>query len=55
MNNKKAKELRKIIPPVDEISRRNYRRMKKKYDKLPKEAKPLFLAELTFIFNSNLD
>jgi hypothetical protein len=51
MNNKKAKELRKIIPPVDEISRRNYRRAKKKYDKLSKEARPIFLEQLNSILN----
>lgn len=51
MNNKKAKELRKIIPPVDEISRRNYRRAKKKYDKLSKEARPIFLAQLNSVLN----
>lgn len=55
MNNKKAKELRKIIPPVDEISRRNYRRAKKKYNKLSEEAKPIFLANLNSILNSNLN
>lgn len=51
MNNKKAKELRKIIPPIDEISRRNYRRAKKKYNRLSKEARPIFLAQLNSVFN----
>jgi hypothetical protein len=52
MNGKKAKELRKIIPPVDEISRRNYRRAKKKYNKLSREARPVFLAQLDSILNA---
>jgi hypothetical protein len=53
MNNKKAKELRKIIPPVDEIGRRNYRRAKKRYNKLSQDAKPIFLKNLEDFFKSH--
>jgi hypothetical protein len=53
MNNKKAKQIREIIPPVDEISRRNYRRAKKKYNKLSEDAKPIFLENLKNLFNSH--
>jgi hypothetical protein len=53
MNNKKAKQIRKIIPPTDEISKRNYRRAKKKYNKLSQDARPIFLEKLSEIFNSN--
>lgn len=51
MNNKTAKTLRSIIPPTDEVSKRNYRRAKKKYNKLPASAKPLFLEYLAQVMN----
>lgn len=50
MNNTKAKEIRSIIPPLDPISRRSYRRAKKKYSSLSQEARPLFLQALREIF-----
>jgi hypothetical protein len=53
MNNKIAKKLRKIIPPTDEIGRKNYRRVKNKYNSLSKEAKIIFISELEKLFNSN--
>jgi hypothetical protein len=46
MNQKAAKQIRSIIPPNDPVSRRNYRRAKKRYSKLPALAKPLFLIQL---------
>jgi hypothetical protein len=51
MNNRIAKKIRKIIAPTDEISRRNYRRAKKKYSKLSAQARPIFLANLEYILS----
>jgi hypothetical protein len=53
MRNSKAKEIRKIIPPTNEIGRRNYRRAKKAYAKLSTPAKPLFLKSLKQILQSD--
>lgn len=53
MNSKKAKELRSIIPPNDPIGRKNYKRAKKKYTSLSKDAKVLFLESLKETFNHN--
>jgi hypothetical protein len=53
MNQKKAKEIRSIIPPNDPVSRRNYRRAKKRYSKLPALAKSLFLIQLTEMLNAS--
>lgn len=53
MNKKISKRIRKIIPPTDEISRRNYQRAKEKYKSLSSDAKILFLDELEKIFLSN--
>lgn len=53
MNSKAAKELRAIIPPTDEIGKRNYRRAKKKYNKLSAEAKPIFLQYLKDMMNQS--
>lgn len=53
MNNRVAKKIRSIIPPTDAVSKRNYRRAKKKYNRLPAEAKPLFLAYLAEIMNAS--
>ena len=52
MNNKACKKIRKIIPPTDEISRRNYQRAKEKYKSLSSEAKPIFIKELEKLFIS---
>jgi|TARA_R110002020_G_scaffold36400_8_gene109344 hypothetical protein len=51
MNNKVAKELRKICNPVDAVSKRVYRRLKKQYNQLPTYARRDFiklLKETTF-------
>lgn len=53
MNKKISKKLRKIIPPNDEIGRRNYQRVKEKYKNLSAKAKPLFIEELEKLFNSH--
>lgn len=46
MNNKKAKQLRKILPPENAMAKRAYRRAKKFYTRLPEHAKADFLAGL---------
>ena len=51
MNNKISKKIRKIIPPTNEINRRNYKRAKEKYKSLSNDAKPIFLEKLSKIFN----
>ena len=51
MNSKKAKELRSIIDPSDPISRKTYRRAKKKYSSLSTDARILFLEGLRETFN----
>jgi len=43
MNDKIAKELRKICNPVDPVSKRVYRRLKKQYNKLPHHARRDFI------------
>lgn len=53
MNNKIVKKIRKIIPPTNEINRRNYQRAKEKYKSLSKEARPIFIEELSKLFNSH--
>lgn len=53
MNNTIAKKLRKILIPNDPIGRRNYRRAKKIYSRLSREAKPLFLNKISELMNSN--
>jgi hypothetical protein len=53
MNNKTAKKIRRILPPTDAISRRNYRRAKKVYTRLSKDAKPVFLEHLSKLMQSN--
>lgn len=46
MNKTTSKKLRAIVNPEDEVSRRVYRRLKKQYTKLSKEARPFFLREV---------
>jgi hypothetical protein len=46
MNNKVAKELRKICNPVDAVSKRVYRRLKKQYNQLPNYARRDFIKLL---------
>ncbi len=53
MNKKISKKLRKIIPPTNEIGRRNYQRVKEKYKSLSSDARPLFLEELEKMFSSH--
>jgi hypothetical protein len=53
MNQKAAKQIRSIIPPNDPVSRRNYRRAKKRYSKLPALAKPLFLIQLAQMLDAS--
>ena len=43
MNNKVARELRKLCNPVDPVSTRVYRRLKKQYKKLPHHARRDFI------------
>lgn len=52
MNAKKAKQLRKIIPPIDPSSRRVYRRAKSQYDLTPNYLKREFMLGLARIFQS---
>lgn len=52
MNNKKSKELRKLINPSDDISKRVYKRLKKQYKKLSAEAKPIFINEIKKTLNA---
>ena len=51
MNSKIAKQLRKLCPPDDAVSRRVYRRLKKQYNSLPKHARRDFIniARETFL------
>ena len=57
MNKTVAKKIRNILqfdPNFsDETSKRVYSRAKKQYNKLSKEAKPLFLQELENLYNTN--
>jgi hypothetical protein len=46
MNQRVAKKLRKICNPVDPVSKRVYRRLKKQYTKLPHHAKRDFIELL---------
>ena len=52
MNKKISKKIRKIIPPINEINRRNYQRAKEKYKSLSSEARPIFIEQLSKLFNS---
>jgi hypothetical protein len=46
MNKKVSKQLRKICNPVDPVSRRVYRRLKKQYNQLPSYARRDFIELL---------
>jgi hypothetical protein len=50
MNQRVAKRLRKICNPVDTVSKRVYRRLKKQYTRLPHHAKRDFLDLLEATF-----
>lgn len=52
MNNRIAKKIRKIIPPTDKIGRRNYRRMKKKYNAVSYKNRPQFLLLAASFFDN---
>ncbi len=52
MNNRAAKQLRKIINPENPISRRAYQRAKKHYTSSSAKAKPEFLKLLKGLFES---
>lgn len=56
MNKTTAKEIRKILnydPNLsDATSKRVYSRAKKQYNKLSKQARPLFLQELQNLYNT---
>lgn len=51
MNNKKAKQIRKIIQPQDAITRRVYRRAKKQYNKTPKPLRAEYISELGYLLD----
>lgn len=51
MNNKKAKQIRKIIQPQDAITRRVYRRAKKQYNKTPRSLRSEYISELGRLLN----
>ena len=46
MNQRVAKKLRKICNPIDPVSKRVYRRLKKQYTRLPHYAKRDFIKLL---------
>lgn len=46
MRNTVAKKLRKLLDPQNIISRRVYRRVKKRYNEFPKALRPSFLKGL---------
>jgi|TARA_R110002020_G_scaffold70186_2_gene182233 hypothetical protein len=50
MNQRVAKRLRKICNPVDTVSKRVYRRLKKQYTRVPHHAKRDFLDLLEATF-----
>ena len=51
MNRRIAKKLRAIVNPQDEVSKRVYKRLKKQYLSLSKEARPIFLEEVDYFLN----
>ena len=56
MNNRMSKKLRKMINLDDNvISKRVYRRLKRQYKKLYKDARPLFLEEVDQFLNAKRD
>ena len=56
MNNRMSKKLRSMINLDDNvISKRVYRRLKKQYKKLSKDARPLFLEEVNQFLNAKRD
>ena len=55
MNRRIAKKLRAIVNPQDEVSKRVYKRLKKQYLSLSKEARPVFLEEVDYFLNGEKD
>tara|TARA_Y100000401_G_scaffold43599_1_gene33288 strand:- start:727 stop:936 length:210 start_codon:yes stop_codon:yes gene_type:complete len=56
MNQRVAKKLRKICNPIDPVSKRVYRRLKRQYTRLPHHAKRDFIELLESTFAQiNLD
>ena len=51
MNRRIAKKLRAIVNPQDEVSKRVYKRLKKQYLSLSKEARPVYLEEVDYFLN----
>ena len=51
MNRRIAKKLRAIVNPQDEVSKRVYKRLKRQYLSLSKEARPVFLEEVDYFLN----
>lgn len=52
MRNTVAKKLRKLFNPENAISRRVYRRVKKRYNGIPKSLRPAFLRALEAMVNA---
>ncbi len=56
MNQRVAKKLRKICNPIDPVSKRVYRRLKRQYTRVPHHAKRDFIELLESTFAQiNLD
>ena len=56
MNQRVAKKLRKICNPIDPVSKRVYRRLKRQYTRVPHHAKRDFIELLESTFSQiNLD
>ena len=51
MNRRISKKLRAIVNPQDAVSKRVYKRLKKQYMGLSKEARPVFLEEVNYFLN----
>ena len=51
MNQRVAKKLRKICNPIDPVSKRVYRRLKRQYTKVPHHAKRDFIELLESTFS----
>jgi|TARA_B100000131_G_C17680548_1_gene436316 hypothetical protein len=51
MNRRISKKLKSIVDPQDPVSKRVYKRLKKQYKRLSKDARPLFLEQADYILN----
>lgn len=54
MSGKQAKKLRKALQADNAVSKRNYRRLKKKYTEVSGPNKPDFIKGIQDLFNSTL-